>query len=411
MWARSFYSRQHAISKILLEFMRMTNETLTLLENIIIKACHKKKTTIDLFFTTNALINKLMRCEVNQSMKNFFDHLFVETCVKLRLVEKLARCSRRDWKSMNLEKFEQYLETHLSKSLSKTESERQRINEYIESLLKSIEKTVKNFTSWAKICDKSREFWSKKCRQAIRKTRRKRRIYIKNSTIYNWTKYLHVCDKKNKIIKRHKKNDYRKIMCLVDESDKRLHAIAKWIKNFVTMTNTKTTIFQLSNESAVVTTTKKKTKLLFKTHFSSFLIIILNDIVNFNYVNLIFDDESLTNKEIKRTIKKTISNKTSNFNDISNRIIRNAIRITNEQIHLLFERCLRDKMQSIYFKRVATILFRKSNNKDYTNFKSYKSIALLNTLSKTLKSIISERIRYVVETHATLSNIQMRVKK
>ena len=242
LWARSFYSRQHALSKTLLDLMREADATLTLSEDTIIKDCHEEKTTIDLFFTTNALINRLIRCEIDQSMKNFFDHLSIETCVKLRLVEKLARRSRRDWKSMNLEKFEQYLETHLSKSLSKTKSERQRINEYIESLLKSIEKTVKNFTSWAKIYDRSKKFWSKKCKQAIRETRCKRRVCIKDSTMYNWTKYLHVCDKKDKIIKKHKRNDYRKIMRLVDESNKKLYAIAKWVKNFVTTTNTKTTI-------------------------------------------------------------------------------------------------------------------------------------------------------------------------
>ena len=63
---------------------------------------------------------------------------------------------------------------------------------------------------------------------------------------------------------------------------------------------------------------------------------ILNDIINFDYVNLIFDDKSLTSKEMRRVIKKTISNKTSNFNDISNRMIRSAIRITNEQIRSLY---------------------------------------------------------------------------
>ena len=87
------------------------------------------------------------------------------------------------------------------------------------------------------------------------------------------------------------------------------------------------------------------------------------------------------------------------------------MKITSEQIRSLFERYLRDEMQSTHFKRVATILLQKSNNKDYTNFKSYKSIRLLNTLNKTLKLIISKRIRYVVETHATLSNTQMRIKK
>ena len=158
LWARSFYSRQHALSETLLDLMREADAMLTLFEDIIIKDCHEERTTIDLFFTTDALINRLIKCEINQSMKNFFDHLSIETCVKFRLVEKLARCSRRDWKFMNFEKFEQYLETHLSKSLSKTKSERQRINEYIESLLKSIERAMKNFTSWAKICDRSREF-------------------------------------------------------------------------------------------------------------------------------------------------------------------------------------------------------------------------------------------------------------
>ena len=86
----------------------------------------------------------------------------------------------------------------------------------------------------------------------------------------------------------------------------------------------------MSNENVVVTTKKKKTKLLFKTHFFSFFTLILNDIVDFDYVNLILDDESLTNKEMKRTIEKTISNKASNLNDISNKMIRNAMKKINE---------------------------------------------------------------------------------
>ena len=71
---------------------------------------------------------------------------------------------------------------------------------------------------------------------------------------------------------------------------------------------------------------------------------ILNDIVNFDYVNLILDDKSLTSKEMRRVIEKMIFNKTLNFNDISNKMIRSAMRITNEQIRSLFERCICDKM-------------------------------------------------------------------
>ena len=106
LWARSFYSCQHALFETLIELIRDIDAIITLLENIIIKDYHEKRTMINLFFTTNILTNKLIRYDINHSIKNLFDHLFIEIYVKLRLVEKLTRDFRRDWISMNLEKFE-----------------------------------------------------------------------------------------------------------------------------------------------------------------------------------------------------------------------------------------------------------------------------------------------------------------
>ena len=77
LWARLFYSRQHALLETLMKLMREANATLTLLENTITRDYHEEKTTIDLFFTTDALTNKLIRYDINHSMKNFFDHLFI----------------------------------------------------------------------------------------------------------------------------------------------------------------------------------------------------------------------------------------------------------------------------------------------------------------------------------------------
>jgi len=41
----------------------------------------------------------------------------------------------------------------------------------------------------------------------------------------------------------------------------------------------------------------------------------------------------------------------------------------------------------------------------------FKFIALLNILNKILKSIISKRLRYVVKTHNTLLNIQIKARR
>ena len=56
-------------------------------------------------------------------------------------------------------------------------------------------------------------------------------------------------------------------------------------------------------------------------------------------------------------------------------------------------------------------MLQKSRKKNYAKSSSYKSIALLNTLNKILKSIMFKYIQYVVETPKTLSNIQINAHK
>ena len=56
-------------------------------------------------------------------------------------------------------------------------------------------------------------------------------------------------------------------------------------------------------------------------------------------------------------------------------------------------------------------MLRKLKKKNYIKSSLYKSIALLNTLNKILKLIISKRFQYIVETLNTFSNIQMKARK
>ncbi len=56
-------------------------------------------------------------------------------------------------------------------------------------------------------------------------------------------------------------------------------------------------------------------------------------------------------------------------------------------------------------------MLRKLRKKNYFKLLFFKLIALLNTLNKILKLIISKRLRYVVKTHNTLLNTQIKVRK
>ncbi len=68
-------------------------------------------------------------------------------------------------------------------------------------------------------------------------------------------------------------------------------------------------------------------------------------------------------------------------------------------------------MQLFYFKKTITIMLRKSKKKNYSKLLFFRFIALLNMLNKILESIILKRLRYVIKTHNTLSNTQIRARR
>ena len=150
---------------------------------------------------------------------------------------------------------------------------------------------------------------------------------------------------------------------------------------------------------------------MFKTHFSFSLTVFMKDVAKFDYFSSVDDEASMTHRKIIKIIHKINFNKTFKINEIINKTLRQLVRVIIKQIRFLFDKCIKKKIQSSHFKKIFIIMLRKSKKKNYSKFSSYKSIALLNTLSKMLKSIVFERIQYVVETLKTLSNIQISARK
>ena len=135
------------------------------------------------------------------------------------------------------------------------------------------------------------------------------------------------------------------------------------------------------------------------------------NIKDFKYSFLIENDASLMHHKIKRVIYKMMCNKISRYTEYINKIMRRLVDDVSEQIHFLFEKYLQKRIQSTQFKSTITIMMWKSDKKNYSNAKTYRSIALFNTLSKILKFIIFERLQNVVEACNSISNIQMKTCK
>jgi len=67
---------------------------------------------------------------------------------------------------------------------------------------------------------------------------------------------------------------------------------------------------------------------------------------DFNYFSSIKDNVLLIYREIRRATYKTIFNKILEYIDYTNKIMRKLIDDALKQIHLLFERCLQERIQS-----------------------------------------------------------------
>ena len=167
----------------------------------------------------------------------------------------------------------------------------------------------------------------------------------------------------------------------------------------------------LKTRENVTATTQNKIEIIFEIHFLFSLIVFMNDIEKFIYFSLTDDDETMTHREIIKIVYKINSNKTSKINEIINKTLRQLARIIIEQIRSFFDKCIKKSIQSSHFKRIFTIMLWKLNKKNYTKSSSYRSVALLNTLNKILKSIVSKYFWYVIKALNTFLNTQMNARK
>ncbi len=129
-WRESFYSRQHLLLNELIKMITNIDASLALSQDTITRNYQESQMTIDLIFTTENITNRLIQCEINEEMKNFSDHLLIQTVIDLRVYKESARRLRCNWKTMNEEKFINTLREQMSELLSNQKMKHQRINEY-----------------------------------------------------------------------------------------------------------------------------------------------------------------------------------------------------------------------------------------------------------------------------------------
>ena len=248
---------------------------------------------------------------------------------------------------------------------------------------------MKQFISWVKFHERAKFEWFQECIDIIKKTRRLKREYC---ILDEWQMYVKICNWKDKIITQHKKNGFRTTMQTSENCFKKFFEMTKWIRKMKKKIMLQMIILSLKKRKRLIITTQNKIEIIFKIHFSFLSTMFMKDVAEFDYFSSVDDETSMTCREIMKIIYKINLNKIFEINKIINKALRQLIRVVVEQIRFFFDRCIKKKIQSSHFKKIFTIMLRKSRKKNYSKSSSYKSITLLNTLNKVLKSIVFKRI-------------------
>jgi hypothetical protein len=102
--------------------------------------------------------------------------------------------------------------------------------------------------------------------------------------------------------------------------------------------------------------------------------------------------------------------KISDFDEITNKIIKTCSEMLTKLLILLFQHCVTHAYHSNVFKTINIITLRKISKIDYTISKFYKFIVLLNTIDKIMKFIINKKISWFTKTHRLLCDSHMSVR-
>ena len=372
-------------------------------------SCRENEITINLCLTTKELTNRIIICRIRENLNHDFDHLFIETILNVSINTILSE-KKFCWDRLNKIKFENTLNQKLSNTSN--EANMRFLNDYTMNVCKVITQIIKIFTFKTTIFVKITSKFDDKCKDVRIKINQIRKILqqfltekAKKEIIEKvQNAWKRVKNNKKRTIKRTLKRNHRKAVEKATENAQKTWKLAKWAKNKEILFKLNTSSLRRLNDTTALTKIDKA-HCLKEFFFSSFTEINIDDIAEATYFEKL-EFSHITDEEIHQTVFNASSNKSSKKNEILNRILKTVLSHIAFALNWIFNTNLTLKYCLKHFRESIIISLRKSNKFDYSIFKAYRSIALLNIMSKIMKVIMTSRLSYATEKHELLSRNQ-----
>lgn len=231
--------------------------------------------------------------------------------------------------------------------------------------------------------------------------------YMKTMTPKAWEEFKQARSFKKYLIRKVSRKAFRAFIAEACESPEAMWKKTKWSRDPIPR---QTFLPPLKKGEDIIDDPKAKADLLLETFFPPPVQAELGDIKEAEYPEP-YTIGDITEYEIVKAIMQAPPKKAPGNDGILNMVFKEVIDIILPALHKIFNSCLANGYCPNHFRDSITIVLRKPKKDDYSNPKSYRPIALLNTIGKALEFIIAQRIAYLAETYSLLPDTHMGGRK
>jgi hypothetical protein len=285
------------------------------------------------------------------------------------------------------------------------------INICVNEIQKFLQSIVEIIVSWAIFNQHVKSFWNKQCSAAIKNTHKLRRLWSASRDSYDLILYMKINDRKQKIIQKTKRVNFRQKIEKIVEKFTSLWRLVKWTKNKNHQLREMFKMLTLKFNDLSIETFDEKAKMFKSVFFSTSSSIELDDISKSFYSRFIECFFSITKRKMLKIIKRIAFDKISSLDEIINELLKICVFIMMQLFISLFVVYIQQTYHSKAFKNVNIITLKKIDKKNYTISKTYRSITLLNIIEKILEFIMSKKISWITKTRRLLLNTFMKCRK
>ncbi|KAI9037099.1 putative RNA-directed DNA polymerase from transposon X-element, partial [Aspergillus affinis] len=361
------------------------------------------KTTIDLVLGSQDLTPRLVTCEINERNHADSDHYPIRTLLDISTKTPEAQ-RRRNWKACSVKDLQSFVDLNLQSKAFPLQT-KQHIELAMEYLIETINQGIAASTPWAKPSKWANPSFNAECREMVKITRKFRREYTESviangptdpTTGLRWERYTKVRNRKGKVLAKALRQGHRSWVRKATESGPRgMWKSAKWARSREARGGL---IPTLKTDGGLAETAEQKVEAFRKAFFPEPPPADLSDIPTARIPPQI-DFPDLTEHEVLRCIRRAPPDKAPGPDGIPNKVWHWLGEVSSFLAALtqIFNACLRLGHNPEYFQQSTTVVLRKAAPRDYRIAKSYRPIALLNTLGKILEAVATVRIAWALE--------------